>query len=138
MDGFLNQEPLVYGINTTKEIKSMEIKTVMSNSIPDKYEKLQNGTLINVLPTEEVTADGTMYKYSQVYTTEVSEARLDKIYIRVCIEIYNQYLNSTGWYVERLNDPSSGKEIPEDVLAKRAEARVLVNELEGQLEVING
>ena len=116
----------------------MEIKTVMSNSIPDKYEKLQNGTLINVLPTEEVTADGTMYKYSQVYTTEVSEARLDKIYIRVCIEIYNQYLNSTGWYVERLNDPSSGKEIPEDVLAKRAEARVLVNELEGQLEVING
>ena len=116
----------------------MEIKTVMSNSIPDKYEKLQNGTLINVLPTEEVIADGTMYKYSQVYTTEVSEARLDKIYIRVCIEIYNQYLNSTGWYVERLNDPSSGKAIPEDVLAKRAEARVLINELEGQLEVING
>lgn len=116
----------------------MEIKTVMSNSVPDKYEKLQNGTLINVLPVEEVTADGTMYKYSQVYTTEVSEAKLDKMYIKVCIEIYNKYLNDTGWYVERLNDPSSGKAIPEDVLAKRAEARALINELEVQLEVNNG
>lgn len=116
----------------------MEIKTVMSNSIPDKYEKLQNGTLINVLPTEEVTADGTIYKYSQVYTTEVSEARLDKAYIKICIEMYNKYLKDTGWYVERLNDPSSGKAIPEDVLTKRAEARALINELEVQLEVING
>lgn len=116
----------------------MEIKTVMSNSIPDKYEKLQNGTLINVLPTEEVTAYGTMYKYSQLYTTEVAEAKLDKMYIKVCIEIYNKYLNDTGWYIERLNDPSSGKAIPEDVLVKRAEARALINELEVQLEVTNG
>ena len=111
----------------------MEIKIAMSNSIPDKYEKLQNGTLINVLPTEEVTADGTMYKYNQVYTTEVSEVKLDKIYIKVCIEIYNKYLASTAWYVERLNDPSSGKAIPEDVLSKRAEARALINSLEIEL-----
>ena len=41
------------------------------------------------------------------------------------------YLASTGWYVERLNDPSSGKAIPQEVLDKRAEARVLINELEG-------
>lgn len=41
------------------------------------------------------------------------------------------YLISTGWYVERLNDPSSGKAVPQEVLDKRAEARVLINELEG-------
>ena len=41
------------------------------------------------------------------------------------------YLASTGWYIERLNDPSSGKAVPQEVLDKRAEARVLINELEG-------
>ena len=41
------------------------------------------------------------------------------------------YLISTAWYIERLNDPSSGKAIPQEVLDKRAEARVLINELEG-------
>ena len=43
------------------------------------------------------------------------------------------YLASTAWYVERLNDPSSGKAIPEEVLAKRAEARELINTLEVEL-----
>jgi hypothetical protein len=41
------------------------------------------------------------------------------------------YLISTGWYIERLNDPSSGKAVPQEVLDKRAAARVLINELEG-------
>ena len=41
------------------------------------------------------------------------------------------YLISTGWYVERLNDPSSGKAVPQEVLDKRAEARLIINELEG-------
>ena len=41
------------------------------------------------------------------------------------------YLISTAWYIERLNDPSSGKAVPQEVLDKRAEARVLINELEG-------
>ena len=40
------------------------------------------------------------------------------------------YLASTAWYVERLNDPSSGKAIPGEVLAKRAEAREVINTLE--------
>ena len=44
-----------------------------------------------------------------------------------------QYLADTAWYVERLNDPSSGKAIPEDVLSKRAEARALINSLEIEL-----
>lgn len=38
------------------------------------------------------------------------------------------YLASTAWYVERLNDPSSGKAIPEEVLMKRAEARLALDE----------
>ena len=46
-----------------------------------------------------------------------------------------QYLADTGWYVERLYDPSSGKAIPEEVLAKRAEARELINTLEAELGV---
>ena len=44
-----------------------------------------------------------------------------------------QYLADTGWYIERLNDPSSGKAIPEEVLAKRTEARELINTLEVEL-----
>ena len=43
------------------------------------------------------------------------------------------YLADTGWYIERLNDPSSGKAIPEEVLEKRAEARELINTLEAEL-----
>lgn len=43
----------------------------------------------------------------------------------------NQYLVDTAWYIERLADPSSGKAVPEDVLAKRAEAREILNELKG-------
>ena len=49
-----------------------------------------------------------------------------------------KYLADTGWYVERLNDPSSGKAIPEDVLAKRVEARELINTLEAELATIGG
>ena len=36
---------------------------------------------------------------------------------------YTSYLADTSWYIERLNDPSSGKPIPEEVLSKRAIAR---------------
>ncbi len=46
------------------------------------------------------------------------------------------YLASTAWYVERLNDPSSGKAVPEEILTKRAEARELINTLEAELAVI--
>ena len=36
----------------------------------------------------------------------------------------------------RFNKQSSGKAIPEDVLAKRAEARELINTLEAELGVL--
>lgn len=45
------------------------------------------------------------------------------------------YLASTAWYVERLNDPSSGKAIPEEVLTKRAEAREEINRCEEALNI---
>ena len=40
------------------------------------------------------------------------------------------YLAKTGWYVERLNDPSSGKAIPEKVLKARAAARAAHKDIE--------
>lgn len=49
-----------------------------------------------------------------------------------------KYLADTGWYVERLNDPTSGKAIPEEVLAKRVEARELINTLEAELILLEG
>lgn len=37
------------------------------------------------------------------------------------------YLKETGWYIERLNDPSSEKEVPEEVLFLRFEARKILS-----------
>lgn len=36
-------------------------------------------------------------------------------------------LADTGWFIERLNDPSSGKPVPQAVLDRRAEIRALSN-----------
>ena len=59
------------------------------------------------------------------------EIRADEISIQ--ISEAKSYLVDTGWYIERLNDPSSGKAMPEEVLEKRAEARELINTLEAEL-----
>lgn len=63
---------------------------------------------------------------------EDTEAK-NKYEINIQIAEAKSYLIDTGWYVERLHDPSSGKAIPEEVLTKRAEARELINKLEVQL-----
>ena len=113
----------------------MEIKNVIGDNAPEVFEKLQGGTLINVQIEEVVTEDEVVkYNYKQVFTTETNEEKLEKVAKTMLIQIANQYLASTSWYVERLNDPSSGKAIPEDVLAKRVEARELINTLEAELE----
>ena len=65
----------------------------------------------------------------------------DEISIQDCnkqIADANEYLKSTGWLIERFNDPSSRKAIPEDVLTKRAEARELINILEAELILLQG
>lgn len=67
---------------------------------------------------------------------EFTEEELQITSINKQIQEAKAYLASTAWYIERLNDPSSGKAIPEEVLAKRAEARVLINTLEIELEVL--
>ena len=114
----------------------MEIKNVIGDNSPEVFEKLQGGTLINVQIEEGVTEGVIKYKYKQLFTTETNEEKLEKVAKTILIQIANQYLASTGWYVERLNDPSSGKAIPEEVLAKRVEARELINILEAELGVL--
>lgn len=114
----------------------MEIKNVIGDNSPEVFEKLQGGTLINVQIEEVVTEGVVKHKYKQVFTTETNDEKLEKVAKTILIQIANQYLASTGWYVERLNDPSSGKAIPEDVVLKRAEARELINILEAELGVL--
>ena len=62
---------------------------------------------------------------------EFTEEELTQQVINAKAQEARAYLISTGWYIERLNDPSSGKAVPQEVLDKRAAARVLINELEG-------
>lgn len=67
---------------------------------------------------------------------EFTEEELQITSINKQIQEAKTYLAGTAWYVERLNDPSSGKAIPEEVLAKRVEARELINILEAELGVL--
>ena len=67
---------------------------------------------------------------------EFTEEELRVKEINKQIQEAKTYLASTAWYVERLNDPSSGKAVPEEILTKRAEARGLINTLEAELVVI--
>ena len=62
---------------------------------------------------------------------EFTEAEIAQQAIKAKVQEARAYLISTAWYIERLNDPSSGKAVSQEVLDKRAEARVLINELEG-------
>ena len=114
----------------------MEIKNVIGDNSPEVFEKLQGGTLINVQIEEVVTEGVIKYKYKQLFTTEIDDEKLEKVAKTILIQLANQYLPSTGWYIERLNDPSSGKAIPEEVVLKRAEARELINVLEAELGVL--
>ena len=66
---------------------------------------------------------------------EFTDEELQITSINKQIQEAKTYLANTAWYVERLNDPSSGKVIPEEVLTKRAEARELINTLEAELGV---
>lgn len=70
--------------------------------------------------------------------SEFTEEELRITSINKQIQEAKTYLVSTAWYVERLNDPSSGKAVPEEVLTKRAEAREVINTLEAELTTIGG
>ena len=109
----------------------MEVIEVIGDSTPQMFEALQGGTLLNTDVQEVLIEDAVKYKYKQVFVTETNEEKLEKLFNVFTIKIHKDYLEDTAWYIERLNDPSSGKAVPQEVLDKRAEARVLINELEG-------
>ena len=109
----------------------MEVIEVIGDSTPQRFEALQGGTLLNTDVQEVLIEDAIKYKYKQVFVTETNEEKLEKLFNVFTIKIHKDYLEDTAWYIERLNDPSSGKAVPQEVLDKRAEARVIINELEG-------
>ena len=113
----------------------MEIKNVIGDNSPEVFEKLQGGTLINVQVEEVVTEDVTKYKYKQVFVTETNEEKLEKLFNAFTIKIHKDYLEDTKWYIDRLNDPSSGKAVPAEVLTKRAFAREEINRCEEALNI---
>lgn len=68
----------------------------------------------------KVNADGTTELFDFRTKDEVANEAL-----QTKLQEATQYLDSTDWYVTRLTETS--KAIPEDVLAKRAEARLTLN-----------
>ena len=125
----------------------MEVKNVIGNNSPEVFEKLQGGTLINVQIEEVVSESVVKYRYKQMFTTETNEEKLEKIKTQMLVEIYKQYLIETGWIWEKYNrnvlvlKDMTSEEFSlkyADIISKQEEYRALMNELEVQLEVING
>ena len=108
-------------------------KTIGTNSV----KRLADGAYI---PFADGNTDYEEYKQwlseGNTPEPEFTEEELRITSINKQIQEAKTYLASTAWYVERLNDPSSGKAIPEEVLTKRAEARDLINTLEAELATI--
>ncbi len=113
----------------------MEIKEVIGDNTPQRFEKLQGGTLLNTDVQEVLIEDVVKYKYKQVSTTEPNEDKLEILFNVFTIKIHKDYLEDTKWYIDRLNDPSSGKAVPEEVLTKRAFAREEINRCEEALNI---
>lgn len=125
MVGYWNLKLLDYGINTTKET-NMEIKDVIGDNPPEKFEKLQGGTLINVQVEEVVTYDEVVkYSYKQLFTTETNEEKLEKIKTSMLVKIYQDYLDDTDHKFYGDYEPKVGEDL-ETIRAKRSEARAFV------------
>lgn len=69
-------------------------------------------------------------KIDEVFATPLTEEEQAKADLEAKVQEAQKYLVDTAWYIERFNDPSSGKAIPQEVLDGRAQARVTINELE--------
>lgn len=113
----------------------MEVREVIGDNTPQKFEMLKGGTLLNTDVQEVLVEDVIKYKYKQVFVTETSEEKLKKLFNVFTIKIHKDYLEDTKWYIDRLNDPSSGKAVPADVLTKRAFAREEINRCEEALNI---
>ena len=93
--------------------------------------EVSNHVWVEAQSFNKIIVDGDNISFDKVDWRTPEEIRT--VEINTQIQEAKTYLASTAWYVERLNDPSSGKAIPEEVLAKRAEARELINTLEDEL-----
>jgi hypothetical protein len=113
----------------------MEVREVIGDNTPQKFEKLQGGTLLNTDVQEVLVENVTKYKYKQVFVTETNEEKLEKLFNVFTIKVHKDYLEDTKWYIDRLNDPSSGKAVPAEVLTKRAFARKEINRCEEALNI---
>lgn len=113
----------------------MEIKEVIGDNTPQKFEKLQGGTLLNTDVQELQVDEVVKFKYKQLFTSETNEEKLENLFNLFTIKIHKDYLEDTKWYIDRLNDPSSGKAVPAEVLAKRAFARDEINRCEEELNI---
>ena len=113
----------------------MEIKEVIGDNTPQRFEKLQGGTLINTDVQELQVDEGVKFKYKQLFVTETNEEKLEKLFNAFTIKIHKDYLEDTAWYIDRLNDPSSGKAVPAEVLTKRAFAREEISRCEEALDI---
>ena len=113
----------------------MEIKEVIGDNTPQRFEKLQGGTLLNTDVQELQVDEVVKFKYKQLFVTETNEDKLEKLFNLFTIKIHKDYLEDTKWYIDRLNDPSSGKVVPAEVLTKRAFARKEINRCEEALSI---
>ena len=104
----------------------MEIKNVIGDNSPEVFEKLQDGTFINVQVEEVVTEDEVVkYKYKQLFTTETNEDKLEKVKTRMFVKIYQDYLADTDHKFYGDYEPKVGEDL-EAIIAKRSEARAFV------------
>lgn len=108
---------------------------VESSEYPIHIEVLGNKKLVNFdveeLTTEDNGVSRVYYRYSQLKMHIAdSDECITAAETKVRIAEAQKYLVDTAWYIERFNDPSSGKAIPQEILDGRAQARVTINELE--------
>lgn len=86
-----------------------------------------------VTKIDELTEiEETYYSYSLGIfesSKDIAESMLEKKIKEIKISEAETYLSNTDWYYSRLAE--TGEIVPEDVVAKRLEARALINELEG-------
>ena len=104
----------------------MEIKNVIGDSIPDRFEKLQGGTLINVQIEENVLEEVIKYKYKQMFTLETNNDRLERLAVNMEIYCAKQYLASTDYKMTVDYFATLTKEVQDELTTKRAESREFI------------
>jgi hypothetical protein len=95
-------------------------------------------TIFTIAKDEQVPASAKTSSFATpqgYYCTETNEEKLENLFNVFTIKIHKDYLEDTKWYIDRLNDPSSGKAVPADVLTKRAFAREEINRCEEALNI---